>query len=454
MSKPIDVHCHVFNRDVLSYRILFSVIEALVYALVHKHNQNMSKVDLLTMYEEFTKIYNFVKTGMSGSSIEIYEKMEEDYIKTFREDFIAVPLTFDLYFCFKGSMKIKKQEKISQNELKEFSREMKLEVKELIKQLDDDKEKLSKVESVPELLPQEIIDFNRTKDDLKEMIEYFKGKLSDSVREIKDIKLVGSFKKQLLEVERLREKYPGKVLPFLAADPRRFNIVGMVKKNVSKAGPYYGVKVYTPNGYSPTDPDMLKIYEYCSAKNLPVTAHCSHVGFASFENTIKINGLINDPEKGLIELKKENYSFSIPFLGKDWVEERASVLNDPIIWEEVLERFPNLKLNLAHFGKWDKGNIWQEKIFNMMNKYPNLYTDLSCYAEIEVLDEFKERYWKRASDSVRKRIMYGSDYYLNLVFTDSFKEYLENFKKVFSPEEFNQISMINPRRFLDLDFLN
>jgi len=142
MSKPIDVHCHVFNRDVLSYRILFSVIEALVYALVHKHNQNMSKVDLQTMYEEFTKIYNFVRTGMTGSSIEIYEKMEEDYIKTFREDFISVPLTFDLYFCFKGSMKIKKQEKISQNELKEFSKEMKSEVKELIKQLDDDKVKL------------------------------------------------------------------------------------------------------------------------------------------------------------------------------------------------------------------------------------------------------------------------------------------------------------------------
>ena len=451
MSKPIDVHCHIFNKDVLTYRIVFGLIESLVYAAIYKQQDEINKNDVQVLSSEMKKIYNFVKTGLAASSLDIYQNMEGEYVKVFGEDFIAVPLTFDLYFCFKGSMKIKKQEQISAGELSELSSEMKGEVNRLIQQLDTDMGQIDLIKNAPGDKPQEIIDFNKTKDDLKEMVNYFKEKLTFSVKELMDIKLVGSFKRQLIEVQRVREKYPDKVFPFYAADPRRYNIVGHIKKNVGKAGPFYGVKVYTPNGYSPTDPDMQKIYSFCSAENLPVTAHCSHVGFAGFENTIKISGIINDPEKGLIELKKEDYSFSIPFLGKNWIEERASVLNDPIIWELMLEKFPNLKLNLAHFGKWPKGNVWTDKIFEMMHRFPNLYTDLSCYSEKSKLIEFKEVYWSKASESVKKRIMYGSDFYLNLVFANSFNEYLTNFREVFTPEEFNQIAVINPRRFLGID---
>ncbi len=451
MSKPIDVHCHIFNKDVLTYRIVFGLIESLVYAAIYKQQEQINKADVQVLSVEMKKIYNFVKTGMAASSLDIYQNMESEYMKVFGEDFIAVPLTFDLYFCFKGSMKIKKQEQISTGEMKELSREMKGEVNRLISQLDTDMRQIDLIKDSPNDKPQEIIDFKQTKEDLKEMVNYFKDRLTFSIKELMDTKLVGSFKRQLIEVQKVREKFPDKVFPFYAADPRRYNIVGHIKKNVQKSGPYYGVKVYAPNGYSPTDPDMQKIYDYCSAQNLPITAHCSHVGFAGFENTIRINGIINDPEKGLIELKKEDYSFSTPFLGKNWVEERASVLNDPIIWELMLEKFPNMKLNLAHFGKWPKGNVWTDKIFEMMHRFPNLYTDLSCFSERDKLVEFKELYWSKATESVKKRFMYGSDFYLNLVFSNSFNEYLNNFKEVFTTEEFNQIAIINPRRFLGID---
>lgn len=451
MSKPVDIHCHVFNRDILTYRILFNLIESLVFAFIYRQKKKVNSNEITAFAGELRRIVNFLKAAMKESSVEVYNEMQAEYSKVYNQDFIITPLTFDLYFCFKGSMRIKKkEEEISGEEMKSLTGNINRRVLVLLDKLEDEKVslfKLKKHENFPSLTTKEL---EKLKDEIGSMIDFFKGKLNSAISEMREVKLVGSFKKQLNEVVQLRDLYPDRVFPFFAVDPRRFNIVNMAKKNVSKNGPFFGIKIYAPNGYSPTDPDLLKIYEFCVNENIPVTAHCSHVGFATFENTIRINGLINHPEKGLIEMKNEKYSFSIPFLGEDWIDERASVLNDPAIWEEVLKKFPGLKLNLAHFGKWDKGLDWTNRIFRLMHEYPTLYTDLSCVSEIEILEVFKA-YWDGTRSDVKERFLYGSDYYFNLLYANSFNAYLQNFRELFSDNEFNQIAVVNPRKFLEID---
>jgi predicted TIM-barrel fold metal-dependent hydrolase len=449
MTKPIDVHCHVFNKDVLTFRILFHLVESLIFAFIYRERKKADTKDFMEFIEELRKIYNFVKAGMKDSSVDVYNSLQEEYKKEYGQEFIVVPLTFDLYFAFKGSMRMKKKEAVSEEDIASFADDMKGNVQSLIKKIVLEKSSLSEI--IDELKKSNSEEeCGAFKEEMDTMLDFFKEKLENIVLDFSDIKLVGSFKRQLNEVQKLRKLHPEKVHPFLSADPRRFNIVNRIKKNVSANGPYYGVKVYAPNGYSPTDPDMMKIYEHCCDHNIPVTAHCSHGGFATFENTIRINGIINDPVKGLITLKNEKYSFDIPFLGKNWVDERASVLNDPDIWAEVLKKFPDLKLNLAHFGRWEEGYGWADKIYELMRKYKNVYTDFSCVSDYPVLQKYRE-YWVDASPGMRKRFMFGSDYYLNLLFAPSFNHYLSNFKTIFNNDEFNQLAVVNPRKFLGVE---
>ena len=85
-----------------------------------------------------------------------------------------------------------------------------------------------------------------------------------------------------------------------------------------------------------------------------------------------------------------------------------------------------------------------------MHEYPTLYTDLSCVSEIEILEVFKA-YWDGARSDVKERFLYGSDYYFNLLYANSFNAYLQNFRELFSDNEFNQIAVVNPRKFLEID---
>ena len=48
----------------------------------------------------------------------------------------------------------------------------------------------------------------------------------------------------------------------------------------------------------------------------------------------------------------------------------------------------------------------------------------------------------------KQKILYGSDFYLDLLFIDSFQKYFNNFLQVFNAEEFTQIALTNAKRFL------
>jgi predicted TIM-barrel fold metal-dependent hydrolase len=274
------------------------------------------------------------------------------------------------------------------------------------------------------------------------------------------------FKEQIRQLDELKNtrRYKSKVFPFLAVDPRRPGILEYLKKNVGRGKRFIGIKLYSPNGYSPTDPLLFEsskncncIYKFCEKNHIPVTVHNSFGGFATFMNQIEITGDIYTPD-GLKYLNKELYSFQYSFLTKpgNAIRERALLLNHPSLWEKVLKKYPNLYINFAHFGGSDclekaidnvndleSGN-WGQKIIELIKTYPNAYTDLSCFIEFTILKKLKN---SSIYLDIKEHVLYGSDFYFIMLAENDFKKNIKNFKDVFA-DDFNLISRDNPKRFL------
>ncbi len=157
----------------------------------------------------------------------------------------------------------------------------------------------------------------------------------------------------------------------------------------------------------------------------------------------------------LKQINKELVTFKSSILGKDAVYERAVTLNHPLIWGKVVEKYPNLLLNLAHFGGGeqlegaldypDEEKLWSNRIIALA-KDPRykVYTDISCFFEFNVLKKFKA---SPAYQEIKSRVLYGSDYILILLFENDFSENVKQFKEVFG-DDFNIIAKSNPQEFL------
>lgn len=271
-----------------------------------------------------------------------------------------------------------------------------------------------------------------------------------------------AFRAQEEELLKLAAAHPGRVLPFYVVDPRRpgncvhgpdgtMDVSPLTDRLVPRLGGkggFYGFKLYCPNGYSPTDPALMALYEYCERHGAPLTAHCSGGGFASFSPSIMVHGHVYRngevvPHDGVLEFRHYRLTDKLR------VKEKAELLNHPRLWEKVMEAFPRLRLNLAHFGCQDEGTEWTELIYGMMEKFPGLHTDLSCITEASRLREMRE-YFLRAPEQVRRKFLFGSDFYLNLLFLDGMKEYMENFRNTFTDQERRELMTANPSDFLGL----
>jgi predicted TIM-barrel fold metal-dependent hydrolase len=104
----------------------------------------------------------------------------------------------------------------------------------------------------------------------------------------------------------------------------------------------------------------------------------------------------------------------------------------------VLERFPELKIDFAHFGRQYTTKLgrsapteWFDDIIALIEEYPNVYTDLS-FNGVE-----PEYYGRLAAalaalpDAIREkvgaRIMFGSDFVVNLMKVRSYADYYRIF---------------------------
>jgi predicted TIM-barrel fold metal-dependent hydrolase len=250
------------------------------------------------------------------------------------------------------------------------------------------------------------------------------------------------YEMQLKELFYLKEKN-SQVIPFIHIDPRRDGFMELLRKSVEEWG-FRGVKIYPALGYFPYDPKLEPVYDYCCKNKLPVISHCGPYNPVHFRGN----------KKELQELLR-NSKVQVDFKGKSKME-ICSHFAAPQNWIYVLDRFPSLKLCLAHFGSahyWqqyldnpgDKEN-WFVQIRGMVPLYPGLYTDVSFtlsdqgyFPLLKVL----------LTDPVlRDRILFGSDYYMVETEANE-RRFGLDLRAYIGEENFSAIAINNPERFLN-----
>lgn len=240
------------------------------------------------------------------------------------------------------------------------------------------------------------------------------------------------------ELWNLAQNSGGQIIPFYAADPRHDDIVERVKNNLAR-DKFRGIKIYPNLGYKPDHPQLMEIYKLCIEGDFPVLTHCSPGGIWRY-------GL---PKK----------------------ERRAN--SEPLNYKRILdtEGYQNLKLCLAHFGgaeEWAKHlkgraqegeeEAWVRTIYQMIasGNYPNLYTDISYTVftpkveglYIDLVDYLKVLL---SHPLVRKRVLFGSDYYMVERESISEKEVSLLLRSRLGEDLYKQIAYTNPREFLGIE---
>lgn len=217
-----------------------------------------------------------------------------------------------------------------------------------------------------------------------------------------EAKIKKGIPEQIDELKILSEKRP--ILPFLFCDPRRENLIELFNKAFCEETSFFGVKIYPALGYDPSDYRLWPIYEVCEKKRIPVLTHCGGETVST------------DNRKLYVYEGKEKIKIS----GINR-KEIAYQLNNPERWSIVLEKFPKLKLNFAHFGGYEtwnrpsvteyKGQKRKEVIFEFMRNYNNVYADFSYnLVEVDLTKNLREVL--STHEDILNKSLYGTDYWV------------------------------------------
>jgi hypothetical protein len=203
-----------------------------------------------------------------------------------------------------------------------------------------------------------------------------------------------------------------------------------LEKGKCSCSPFAGIKLYPPLGFDPwpepgQDRETVKIlYAFTQKYAIPITTHCDDGGFRI-----------------------------LPI-------EQAMLQTAPSRFKDALARYPDLLLNFAHLGSQYSRPLrrapvtqWRDEIFAYMREYPGVYADFSFngvdpeyYAMLSTTVGGMDKSWR---DKVESRIMFGSDFMVNLFKIRSYADYYRVFEhSALSGEQKYRFASENPRRFL------
>jgi predicted TIM-barrel fold metal-dependent hydrolase len=248
---------------------------------------------------------------------------------------------------------------------------------------------------------------------------------------------------QLEELAAIKQDpaYRDLIYPFIFVHPERKGMLDIVKRYIEEKG-FSGLKLYPPLGYYPFDERLNEIYAYAEKYRLPITTHCARGG-VFYKGEITGDMLIHPKTGQHIKLQKNKFF--------------TDIYTDPGNYEYVLQQFPNLKINLAHFGgcdEWQKyldtslentGATWFEKICALIRKYQSVYADISYTMFSE--DLFSLFKLSLEDETLRSKILYGSDFYMVEQQTGE-RQFLTNVRGFIGEENFRLIAERNPTLFL------
>lgn len=267
---------------------------------------------------------------------------------------------------------------------------------------------------------------------------------------------VNPYETQLHEVAELKAQFPDHLIPFFCVDPRRSNVMALLREFVEHRG-FTGIKLYPALGFFPFDERLRPVYEYAVEKRLPLLSHCD-VGGIYYRGPLEGNHLVPaslNPAKP----RRNLMSFAEAKRGqfKDF-------FTDPLNFEEVLQmpEFRDLKICLAHYGgsemiagkaKSLTRHNWYKAIQHLMVTYPNVYTDISY-----TLHNTKKEVRVPVMNDIRNpqlgaRILFGTDYYMTVREKDE-PRLVQDFIRAYglNATELEQISNHNTRTYLSTTF--
>lgn len=296
--------------------------------------------------------------------------------------------------------------------------------------------------------------------------------------------------------------YKGKIHPFMQFCPARelahrhglpgpdggvpepYSSLELVKDAISNKG-FIGVKLYNALGYRPLgnaevdkernrifrrnnrgcytkfkgqefDDVLRELYKYCVEAQVPITTHCSHSGVEAYPGA-------------------------------------SYVFGRPEFWIPALMEFPDLHVNLAHFG-WSRPDsyqpaqrnlfiralqsiqqvvtrqpdrrgekTWVEIICEMMRDHRYLYADVAHNGVMvdKDLPKFKESYKAICRDFpgvLREKLLFGIDWHV-ITRVDQFEEFKDRFvnvlndPQIFNTQDINHFLGGNALEFLGLQSL-
>ena len=236
------------------------------------------------------------------------------------------------------------------------------------------------------------------------------------------------FAQQIRDTSEQVLKYPGRVFPFFAVNPKRTDHFSLMERALTSQG-FVGVKLYPSLGFEIDSPEIIRVIDYCYERGIPILMHCSKGGFYG----------------------KEEY-----------IQNSA-----PSHWQPILATRPGLKICFAHFGN-DKvlplteasipTESWTQQILELMQQGGNsgVYTDVAYHDEPMQGGEKEVHYFNNLKTLLNdpvygNRILFGTDFWM--VRTSlSEKSYWAYFQeKITADGHFEKLASTNPKEFLGID---
>lgn len=245
-----------------------------------------------------------------------------------------------------------------------------------------------------------------------------------------------SFGQQMAEMCSVRDKFPHRLLPFVAIDPNNPDAMKHFEQAFTTGWNFFGVKIYPSLGYLPSHPVLMDIFAICEKNQIPVIAHCSSASVKANYKELRLLGYEVDANGNYKEINR-----LVKYRSKeDWAE-----LNNPINLFPVLNKYKNLKLDLAHLGAY-RWPSWLDTIRQYMKWYPNFVSDVSY----TFADPDKAAVIKRLlqfDETFARKCIYGTDFYMPLI-EGNFGDMRQRFIDSLGAELFDKIARRNPRRWL------
>jgi predicted TIM-barrel fold metal-dependent hydrolase len=337
MNIYYDIHCHIFNRNVI-IRKLFNVVQS-VLVIKDLLDKEIPAEDLRYKIEGITRTLQEVSEDTS-------EKVYNALNKVYNDQVAVTPLMFDLTFADDNDQ--------DESKNKRYRKRIKRIIWLLTLLMPIVKSKAKKKFKNEEL--------QKAIDNIQVAVKEFHKSLEKKSAKEMELFDNGNFEQQVAELEYLAGKNKN-VRPFFSVDPRReytgkANMIELLKeKLLGENAKFAGVKLYTPAGFSPTDPVLMGtpnqkgVYEFCMENKIPITVHNSNAGFACFSKFLRVRGHVyhNNIVTPINQVVKFHHDF-FGLKAAEAIKERARYLNHPKLWQLVLQKYPTLTINFAHFG--------------------------------------------------------------------------------------------------------